>query len=63
MSLALSLFPDLDGLDGLISESETVLSVYLATLAILLAFVVVAECIAWFKRRSPVEKMLRRGLR
>lgn len=57
MSLAVSLFPDLD---GLISESETVLCIYLAVLAIVVVFVVVGACVERFKARSPVEKILRR---
>lgn len=62
MSLALSLFPDLDGFDSLIAESETVLSLYAAVLAILLCFIVVGECIER-RRRSPVEKLLRKRAR
>lgn len=59
MSLALSLFPDLDGFDSLIADSETLLAFYAAVLAILLCFIVVGECIE-HKRRSPVEKILKR---
>lgn len=59
----LTYLSELDGLDGVIAQTETVLSVYLGSLAILLVFVVVGECVTRFKRRSPVEKLLRRGLR
>jgi hypothetical protein len=59
---AFSLFPDLDGLDGLISESESVLGVYAAVLALLVAFVVAGSLIERRKRRSPVEKILRRRI-
>jgi hypothetical protein len=60
MPLSLSLFPDIDGLDGLISDSEVVLAVFLATLAILLAFVVIGRCVDYVRRQSPVEKIVRR---
>lgn len=55
MSLALSILPE-----DLISESETVLAIYLASLAILLTFLVAFQCVERFRRRSPVEKLLRR---
>lgn len=59
--LSLSLFPDIDSLEGLIDETSTVLTVYVVTLAILLAVIVIGEVIA-HRRRSPVEKLLRRRL-
>lgn len=58
MGLALAF--DLDGLDGLITDSELVLSVYLMTLSIVIGFVVAFECVERLKRRSPVEKLLRK---
>jgi len=62
MWLSISLFPDLDGLDGVISESETVLETFLMTLAILVAFVVIGRCVERVKRRVKVEKVVRRRL-
>ena len=49
----------IENLDLIISQAETVLSVYMGVLAILLAFVVIGSAIER-KRRSPVEKLLRR---
>lgn len=60
MPLAISLFPDLDGLEDLIGDSELALQMYLASLAILLALVVGHWAVDRFRQRSPVEKMLRR---
>jgi len=60
MWLSISLFPDLDGLDGLISESELVLQAWLGALAILIAFVVIGRLVDRFKRRVKVEKISRR---
>lgn len=60
IALAPDLFFDLDGLDGLISDTETVLSVYGEACGILLAFVVIGACVERFRRRSPVEKLSRR---
>lgn len=54
------LFPDLDGLDGLIAESELFLQAYLWSLVVLVGLVVIGQCVSYFKRRSPVEQMLRR---
>lgn len=54
------LFPDIDNLDRVMAQAETVLAVWIAALAILLAFVVIGDCIQRFKKRSPVEKLLRR---
>ena len=51
----------IENLDLIIAQAETVLSVYMAVLAILLAFVVIGGAIER-KRRSPVEKLLRRRL-
>jgi hypothetical protein len=59
MPLSISLFPDIDGLDRLISDSETVLQAWLGALAILLAMVVIFECVERW-RRSPIEKLLKR---
>lgn len=58
--LATSIFSALDIPDDLISETEVVLAIYVAALAIVLVFVVAFHCIERFKRRSPVEKILRR---
>ena len=63
MWLPISLFPDLDGFDGLISESELVLEAWLGALAILIAFVVIGRCVDRFKRRVKVEKISRHGRR
>lgn len=57
---ALSLFPDIDGLDGLIEQSMPYFGLWLFVLALLLIAVVVADCVNRFRRRSPVEKLLRR---
>lgn len=62
MPLSISLF-DFDGLDGLISESELVLQAWLGALALVLVFVVIGAAVARCKRRSAVEKILRRRLR
>ena len=62
MWLSITLFPDLDGLDGLISESETVLSTFLWVLAILIAFVVVGNCIERIRRRVRISKVTQRRL-
>ena len=62
MWLSISLFPDLDGLDGLIDQSEWVLQTWLWAMAFLLIFIVSRECALRFKRRSEVEKIIRRRL-
>jgi hypothetical protein len=61
MSLSISLFPDLDGLDGLISDSEFYLRLWAMALALILAGVVARGAVA-VRKRSPVEKILRRRL-
>lgn len=60
MPFAISLFPDLDGLDDLIGDSATGISMYLASIAILLAFLLAHAVIDRVKQRSPVEKLIRR---
>lgn len=60
MPLSISLF-DFDGLDGLIDpEGILVLLVWIITLAFMLVFTVVGECVDRLKRRSPVEKLVRK---
>jgi len=63
MWLSITLFPDLDGLDGLIDQSELALEAWLGALAILLAFVVIGRCVDRVKRRVKVEKIVRRRVR
>lgn len=64
MPLSISLFPDLDGIEDLIGDSETGLQMYLASLAILLAFLIAHAVIDRLKQRSPVEKLIKgRGFR
>lgn len=60
MWLALTLFPEVDGLDGLIEESMPWLGAWLFLLAIILVVMVIGSLIQRFRRRSPVEKLLRR---
>lgn len=60
MPLALSLLPELDGLDFLIEESMPWLIAWCLVLALIAAFAVVLLIIDSFMRRAPVEKMLRR---
>lgn len=45
--------------DAILTQAESVLVVYTATLGIALVFVLVGEAIIRWKRRSPVEKILR----
>jgi len=60
MSLAISLFPDLTGIEDLIGDSETGLQVSLASLAILLAVLIAHAVIDRLRQRSPVEKLIKR---
>lgn len=60
MQLALSLFPDVDGLDGLIESSMPVFALWLFALALVLAAIVISECVDRVRHRSPVDKLLRR---
>jgi hypothetical protein len=57
--LAISRVPDLETIDGLIEASTTVLTLYGGVLALMLVFIAIGECIER-KRRSPVERMIRR---
>lgn len=59
MPIALDFF-DFDGFDGLIPDSENCLSISLAILALLLLVAAVGEFACRIRRRSPVEKLLRR---
>jgi hypothetical protein len=61
MPLSISLF-DFDGFDGLIEETGSGLGVYFAACALVLAFVV-AGSLAERRRRSPVERIVRRRYR
>jgi len=63
MPLSIQLFPDIDGLENLISESELVLQVWVLALAIIISACVIGACVARCKRRSAVEKIIRRRLR
>lgn len=60
MPLAIQLFPDLDGLDGLVSDSETMLMIYLCTAAGALCLAAIVNCAAAIRRRSPVERLMKR---
>jgi hypothetical protein len=60
MQLAISLFPDIDGLDGLIESSMPVFAVLLFALALVLATLVVSDCLDRARHRSPVDRLLRR---
>lgn len=60
MYLALTLFPDVDGLDGLIEQSMPWFGLWLFALALVLAVIVTADCVDRFRRRSPVDRLLRR---
>jgi hypothetical protein len=59
LDLELSLFPDLDGLDGLISDSIPWLQLWAVVLVAALFLIMVRAGLAHL-RRSPVEKILRR---
>jgi hypothetical protein len=59
MPLSISLFPDLDGLEDLIGDSETGLQVYLASLAIVLALLIAHAVVDRLRQRSPVEKLIK----
>lgn len=63
MQLALALFPETEGLDGLIEESMPWLMAWLVLAALFLSAVVVAHAATTIRSRSPVEKLLRRGVR
>lgn len=68
MQLALALFPATDGLDGLIEQSMPWLLIGLVLIglvltALFLSGVIVLRAAALFRRRSPVERILRRGFR
>jgi hypothetical protein len=58
MQLSISLFPDLDGLDGLIDDSATVVLVCLAAWLLVLVFVAVDDLVERY--RSPVRKLMKR---
>jgi hypothetical protein len=60
MYLALALFPDVDGLDDLIEASMPWFTLWLIALALALIFIVVGQGVSRFRRRSPVERLLRR---
>lgn len=60
MQLALALFPDVDGLDGLIDESMPWFAAWLILLAISLLIMLAGKGIARLRRRSPVEQLLHR---
>jgi hypothetical protein len=60
MPLALSLFPDVDGLDGLIDASMPLFALLLWALALGLAITVIGQGVARIRSRSPVDKLLRR---
>lgn len=60
MPLAVTLFPDADGLDGFIEQSMPWLGAWLCALAIVLVIILIGQGIAKFRARSPVEKLLRR---
>lgn len=59
MPLALSLF-DIDGLDGLIESSMPAFALLLLALAIVIAAIVISQCVDRARHRSPVDKLLRR---
>lgn len=60
MNLALALFPDIDGLDGLIEQSMPWFIAWLVTLALLLIGLTAFQLVQHFRLRSPVEKLLRK---
>lgn len=60
MSLALSLLPDVDGLDGLIEASMPLFVLWLIALGTAVVVVILHDCIDRMRHRSPVEKLLRR---
>lgn len=60
MSLALSLFPDVDGLDGLIEASMPLFMLWLIALGAAVVLVILHNFTDRMRRRSPVEKLLRR---
>lgn len=60
MPLSISIFPDLDGLEDLLGDSATGISMYLASIAILLAFILAHAVIDRVKQRSPVERLIKR---
>jgi len=61
MWLALTLFPEVDGLDGLIEESMPWLGAWLFLLMMILVLTVIGGAIVRYRERhSPVEKLLRK---
>lgn len=59
MSLALTLFPEVDTIDVLIEESMPWLLAWLVLLAVALGVVTIGNAVARFRGRSPVEKLVR----
>lgn len=60
MQLSLTLFPELDGLDGLIEATMPAFAIWLFALAIVLSAIVIHQCVDRIRHRSPVDRLLRR---
>lgn len=60
MPLALTLFPDIDGLDGLIESTMPLFAFVLFALGAAIVGVLAHDCVDRIRHRSPVDKLLRR---